>query len=173
MMQAQDERADLFIAAAAVDSDQVLHGEGKLILAGIVRVELFVQRFAGELAGLAFVEDGELRVEAEFVEMLAHEAQAKTVERADVRDVEERKLTRPVVVVGRGGTIGCPPIFGRAPAPLPSLRLLDIFTPGAIAPMAAPAPRPIAIMPPAMAAFPAIPPSAEPVSFDAWASSDR
>ena len=60
-------------------------------------MKLFVQRFVGELAGFAFVEDGELRVEAEFVKMFAHEAQAKTVERADVRDVEARKLLLPEV----------------------------------------------------------------------------
>jgi len=60
--------------------------------------------FVGELAGFAFVEDGELRVEAEFVKMLAHEAEAKAVECADVRDVEECELARPVVVARhRGG----------------------------------------------------------------------
>ena len=103
VVQTQDERADFFVAAAAVNLDQGLDCVGKLIFAGVVRLKLFVQRFVGELAGFAFVEDGELRVEAEFVKMLAHEAQAKTVERADVGDVEECKLARPVVVVRRGG----------------------------------------------------------------------
>ena len=92
MVQAQNERADFFVATAAVDLDQILDGEGKFIFAGVVRLKLFVQRLVGELAGFTFVQDGELRVEAEFVEMFADESQAKAVERADVRDVEKREL---------------------------------------------------------------------------------
>ena len=37
------------------------------------------------------------------VEMLAHEAQAKAVQGADMREVEERELVRPMIVVGGGG----------------------------------------------------------------------
>ena len=51
---------------------------GKFIFVFVVRLKLLVQRFNGELAGFAFVQDGELRVEAEFVKMLAHELEAKT-----------------------------------------------------------------------------------------------
>ena len=99
MVQAQNQRADFFVAAAAVDLDQVLDGEGKFIFAGVMRLKLFVQRFVGELAGFAFVEDGELRVEAKFVKMLADELEAKTVERADVREIETRELFRPEIFV--------------------------------------------------------------------------
>ncbi len=42
-------------------------------------------------------------VEAYFVKMFAHQPEAKTVKRADVRDVEKRELTRPVIIIGRGG----------------------------------------------------------------------
>ena len=103
VVQPQNERADFFIATAAVDLDQGLDGDGKFIFAFVMRLKLLGQRFTGELAGFAFVEDGDLRVEAKLVKVLAHEAQAKAVQRADVRNVEERELVRPMVVGGRGG----------------------------------------------------------------------
>jgi len=102
-VQAQNQRADFFIAAAAVDLDQVLDGEGKIIFAGVMSFKLFLQNFGGELAGFALGKDGELRVKAKIVKMLAHKTKAETVERADGREVEERKLARPVVVAGRFG----------------------------------------------------------------------
>ncbi len=101
IVKAQNERPDFFIAAAAVDLDQVLDGAGKLIFPGVVRMKLFVQRFGGKLAGFAFVENRELRVEAKLVKMLAHEPQAKTVQRADVREVKARDLFRPKRFVRR------------------------------------------------------------------------
>jgi len=97
MMQPQNERANFFVTAAAVDLDQVLDGDGKFIFAGVMRMKLFVQSFGGELAGLAFVENRELWVEAKLVKMFAHEAQAKTVQRADVRKVKSGKLFLPEV----------------------------------------------------------------------------
>ena len=57
-----------------------------------MRLQFFVKCFVGQQARLACVEHGELRVEAEFVEMFAHELEAKAVQRADVRGVEEREL---------------------------------------------------------------------------------
>ena len=78
-----------------MDLDQVLDSEGKSILTGVVRLKLFVERFAGELAGFAFVEYRKLRIEAKFVEMLAHELEAEAVQHADVHEVETRDLFRP------------------------------------------------------------------------------
>ena len=59
-----------------------------------MRLKLFVEFFLGELAGFAFVQDRELRVEAKFVKMFANELEAETVQRADVREVEERESVR-------------------------------------------------------------------------------
>ena len=53
-----------------------------------MRLQLFVQRFLGKQPGFAGVEHDWLRVEAEFVKMLTHEPQAKTVEGADGRGVK-------------------------------------------------------------------------------------
>ena len=61
-------------------------------------MKLFVQRFLGEQAGFAGVEHGQLRVEAEFVEMLAHEPQTKAVQRADGRGVKQRQLFGQMLV---------------------------------------------------------------------------
>ena len=94
MVQAQNERADFFVAAVAVDFDQILNGERKFVFAFVMRIELFVQRFIGKQARLAFVQNGKLRVEAEFVEMFADKLEAKAVQRADVRGVEQRQLFR-------------------------------------------------------------------------------
>jgi len=102
-MQAQNEGADFFIATPAVELDQVLNGQGEPVAAGIVRLKLLRQRLSGQLPRFAFVEHGHLRVETQLVEMLAHEAQAKTVERANVGEVKERELARPMVIGGRGG----------------------------------------------------------------------
>ena len=102
MVQTQNERADFFVAPVAVGLNHVLDGAGKFIFAFVMRGELFIERFVGELTGFAFVEDRELRIKTEFVKMFAHELETETVERADVRDVKERKLARPMFVVGMG-----------------------------------------------------------------------
>ena len=102
MVQAQNQPADRLIASAAVNLNQFLNGAGQFILPGVMRLQFLVERFLGQQARLACVEHGELRVEAEFVEMFAHELEAKTVERADVRGVEERELFRPARFVRRG-----------------------------------------------------------------------
>ena len=87
---------------AAVNLNQFLDRFGQFILSGVVFLQFFIEGFVGEQARLAFVEHGQLRVQAEFVEMFAHELEAKAVERADVRGVEQRDLFRPTLVEGRG-----------------------------------------------------------------------
>ena len=62
-----------------------------------MRLKLFIERFAGALAGLAFVKNGKLRVKAEFVKMFADELEAEAVQRADVREVEAGELLVPEV----------------------------------------------------------------------------
>jgi hypothetical protein len=57
MLQAQNERADFFIAAVAVNLDELLDGNRKSIFAGVVCLELFGQRFVGELAGFSIVKE--------------------------------------------------------------------------------------------------------------------
>ncbi len=101
-MQTQNQLADGLVAATAVNLNQFLDRFGQFVLPGVVRLKLFIEGFIGEQARLAFVEHGQLRVQAELVEMFAHQLEAKTVERADVRGVEERDLFRPMLVEGRG-----------------------------------------------------------------------
>ena len=103
MMQAQDELADVFIAPAAVNADEVLDGRRKIFRALVMGGELFTQRFGGALAGFAFIKDGELGVESELVKMFADEPEAEAVEGADVREIEKRELAGPVVIGGFGG----------------------------------------------------------------------
>ena len=42
MVQAQNQRADFLVAPVAVDLNQLLDGDGKFILAGVMRLKLFV-----------------------------------------------------------------------------------------------------------------------------------
>ena len=102
MVQTQNQLADGLVAAAAVNLNQFLDRFGQFVLPGVVFLQFFIEGFVGEQARLAFVEHGQLRVEAEFVEMFAHQLEAKTVERADVRGVEQRDLFRPARFVRRG-----------------------------------------------------------------------
>ena len=60
------------------------------------------ERLVGQQPGFALVEHHRLWIEAEFVKMFAHEPEAKTVQRADVRGVEKRELRGPVRFVGLG-----------------------------------------------------------------------
>jgi len=97
MVQLQDQLADGFIASAAVELNEILRRERKLVLAGVMRGELFVHRLIGELAGLALIQHRQARVQAEFVKMLADEPEAETVQRADMREIETGKLFAPKV----------------------------------------------------------------------------
>ena len=92
MVQAQNQLANRLVASAAINLDQFLDRFGQFILPGVVFLQFFIECFVGQQARLASVEHGELRIEAKFVEMFAHEFEAKAMERADVRGVEERQL---------------------------------------------------------------------------------
>ena len=83
-----------------------------------MRLQLLVERFVGEQARFAFVQHGKLRVEAEFVKMFAHELEAKTVQRADVRGVEERDLLGTMGIAG----VFLRPFFQRAAESLAHFR---------------------------------------------------
>ena len=100
MMQTQQHGADGPVIAVAVNLNEILRGDGKIRLPGVMRLKLLVQRFLGEQAGFAGVEHGQLRVEAKFVEMLAHEPKAKAVQCANGRGVEQRELFGQVLVEG-------------------------------------------------------------------------
>ena len=77
MVQTQNERADFLVAPVAVNFNQILNGQRKSVFAFVMRIELFVESFVGEQARFAFVEHGNLRIKAEFVEMFAHELRQK------------------------------------------------------------------------------------------------
>jgi DNA repair protein RadC len=63
-------------------------------------MKLFVERFIGEQARFACIEHGKLRIDTKLVKMFAHEFEAKTVERADVRRIEECELFGTMSVIG-------------------------------------------------------------------------
>ncbi len=100
MMQPQQHGADGSLVAAAVNLNELLRRHGKPGLPGVMRLKLFVQGFLREQAGLAGVEHGQFGVQAEFIEMFAHQPQAKTVQRADGCGVEQRQLLGQVLVDG-------------------------------------------------------------------------
>src|ERR1700761_1778665 len=88
VMQTRNQRADFFIATAVMNADEILHGDGEGIFTGIMLLELLIQRFDDELTRLAFVEHGNLRIEAELMKMFAHQAKAKSVKCSDVTRVK-------------------------------------------------------------------------------------
>ena len=100
MMQTQNQRADFFIAPAAVISDQPLNGDGQFILSGVAVLHCFVESLAGQKPRFSFVKHRHPRVEAQFVTMTAHELETKTVQRADVRGVEKRELFGVTEITG-------------------------------------------------------------------------
>ena len=105
VVQAQNQRADFFVARAAVSLNQALDRRGEFVPAFVLLLQCLVQRLVGQQPRLALVEHGGLRVEAQLVKMFAHELETKTVERADVRGVEQREL------LGKKGIAGIFPRF--------------------------------------------------------------
>ncbi len=96
MVQMQNERAYFFITPAAVNLNQLLDRFSRFIFSGVVDLHFLFEGLVGQEPRFALVEHGGLRVEAEFVKMFAHELEAKAMQRADMRTIEERELRGPV-----------------------------------------------------------------------------
>ena len=115
MVQAQNQMTDRFVASAAVNLNQFLDRFGQFVLPGVVFLQFLVKGFVGQQARLARVEHGQLRVEAQFMKMFAHELEAETVERADVRGVEQRELLHPARFIRLGANFFLK-LFAQPPA---------------------------------------------------------
>ena len=99
VVQAQDQRANRFVPAAALGLDELLDRLGRRRAPGVMFLQQAIQGFIGQQTRLFLGEHRELWVEFQLVEVLPHEPQAEAVERADVGGVEQGQLLAQMRVV--------------------------------------------------------------------------
>ena len=85
------------VAPTAMDVDEFLHVRRKILPKLVMGCELAVQYLRRKLARFGFIQNGDTRVEVQFVKMFPDKFQAETVQRAYVSKIESSKLLGPQV----------------------------------------------------------------------------
>ena len=98
-VQAPDQVAHRLVPIAARGLDEALNGRLRRLVGIIDRLQHFIQRAARQRVRLFIGHDRQLRVQAQFVEMLADQFKAEAVQRANMGRFQQRQLFRQT---GRG-----------------------------------------------------------------------
>ena len=101
-MHFQNQFADALVHPAPAGANQRLHGERFRVRAGVMSFQQLIQGLALERTRLLFIQHAELRVEAKVVEVFARELQAKAVQRADARGIEQGQLLGEMLIIRLG-----------------------------------------------------------------------
>ena len=100
MVQPKHKPADGFVPPSSLRLDELLHRCRIVIPTGVASLQQFLQDLIGLQSGFLFRKHAYLRVELQFIEMLADELKTKAVQGPNMRGFKQRQLFLPASLAG-------------------------------------------------------------------------